>query len=202
MTHLKYQLEAGLNPKFAALLLSQVFKEIDEKKLEIKIESNSHSLKKVKKSYSRDSELFKIVLSDGLTIELVNSVITNEKVDCIVNGTNSVLKHMFGGSHAKAISEAGGPQVQKESDEYIAKNGPLIPSQCMVTSAGNLSAKQIIHVACPSWERKLTEFQNLENLKKLMVNVFDFAFNEIKCDSIAMGGLGGGVFGFDIELVA
>ena len=41
--------------------------------------------------------------------------------------------------------KAGGPIIQKESDAYVNKNGPVKTGQVAVTSAGNLSCKFLIH---------------------------------------------------------
>ena len=50
-----------------------------------------------------------------MTIEVLDTDITKLDVDAIANAANTQLKH--GGGVAGAISRAGGPAVQAESNE-------------------------------------------------------------------------------------
>ena len=63
------------------------------------------------------------LLGDILTVEVVQNDITKEQVDAITNAANGRLAH--GGGVAAAISRAGGPDINKESKEYIKKNGEI-----------------------------------------------------------------------------
>jgi O-acetyl-ADP-ribose deacetylase (regulator of RNase III) len=50
-----------------------------------------------------------------LTLEVQQADVTRLEVDAIANAANTQLKH--GGGVAAAIARAGGPAVQRESDE-------------------------------------------------------------------------------------
>ncbi|XP_022791123.1 poly [ADP-ribose] polymerase 9-like [Stylophora pistillata] len=76
-------------------------------------------------------------------IEVVQNDLTKENVDAIVNAANSWLKH--GGGVAGAIVKNGGYQIQTESDEYVAKHGPIKTGGIAVTKPGNLPCNIIIH---------------------------------------------------------
>jgi len=51
----------------------------------------------------------------AIEIEVAQADVTKLDVDAITNAANTRLKH--GGGVAAAISRAGGPEVQRESDE-------------------------------------------------------------------------------------
>ncbi|PFX25355.1 Poly [ADP-ribose] polymerase 9 [Stylophora pistillata] len=80
-------------------------------------------------------------------IEVVQNDLTKENVDAIVNAANSWLKH--GGGVAGAIVKNGGYQIQTESDEYVAKHGPIKTGGIAVTKPGNLPCNIIIHAVVP-----------------------------------------------------
>lgn len=118
--------------------------------------------------------------------------ITKLEVDAIVNAANSHLKH--GGGVAGAISRAGGPEIQKESDEYVRKYGPVEPGGVAVTSAGKMKAKYIIHTVGPIGDKE----GNDEIIKKAFENIFS-KVDKFKIESIAIPFIGTGIFGYPVE---
>ncbi|QTA37355.1 macro domain-containing protein [Thermosipho ferrireducens] len=136
------------------------------------------------------SVLFKTKISNTL-IEIVKGDITIEKTDAIVNAANSHLKH--GGGVAGAILRAGGKSIQHESDDYIRKNGPVPPGSIVVTNAGNLKAKYIIHAVGPIWHGGNSGEEEI--LKKALFNVLKKAV-ELELKSISIPAISSGIFGF------
>ena len=65
-------------------------------------------------------------------IEVQQADITKLEVDAIANAANTRLRH--GGGVAGAISRAGGPSVQAESDE----RAPIGLGEAVETSAGEM----------------------------------------------------------------
>ncbi|WP_448378452.1 macro domain-containing protein [Fervidobacterium sp.] len=128
----------------------------------------------------------------NVEIRFIVGDITKLEVDAIVNAANSYLQH--GGGVAGAISRTGGPEIQKESDEYVRKNGPVPPGSVAVTGAGNLKAKYIIHTVGPIGDKK----GNDEIMKKAFENVFSKA-DELAINSIAIPFVGTGIFGYPLE---
>ena len=63
------------------------------------------------------------------------------EVDAIANAANTQLLH--GGGVAGAISRAGGPAVQRESDE----RAPIGLGEAVETTAGDMPARWVIHAA-------------------------------------------------------
>jgi O-acetyl-ADP-ribose deacetylase (regulator of RNase III) len=74
-------------------------------------------------------------------LEVVQADVTNLEVDAIANAANTQLRH--GGGVAGAISRAGGPDVQRESDE----RAPIGLGQAVETTAGDMPARWVIHAA-------------------------------------------------------
>jgi O-acetyl-ADP-ribose deacetylase len=74
-------------------------------------------------------------------IEVVEGDITELEVDAIANAANTDLRH--GGGVAGAISRAGGPSIQAESDRVA----PIELGEAVATGAGELPARWVIHAA-------------------------------------------------------
>src|ERR671937_1002278 len=67
--------------------------------------------------------------------------VTKLEVDAIANAANTMLRH--GGGVAGAISRAGGPEVQRESDA----KAPIELGEAVETTAGDMPARWVIHAA-------------------------------------------------------
>jgi len=124
----------------------------------------------------------------GTIIQTVKGDITKENVDVIVNAANSQLIH--GGGVAGAIVREGGEIIQEESD----KIGYVPVGNAVITSAGRLKAKYVIHTVGPRWgegdeEKKLE--QAVLNALKLM--------KEKKLKKISLPAISTGIFGFPKE---
>lgn len=142
-----------------------------------------------------NSVLIERTLSTGQTLQIVQGDITIDEVDAIVNAANEQLQH--GGGVAWAISSRGGPTVQKESDEWIRKHGPVTHSHPAWTLGGLLPAKYIIHAVGPIWgdgdeDKKLSDAV-IGSLR---------AAGELKCKSISMPAISTGIFGFPKDRAA
>jgi O-acetyl-ADP-ribose deacetylase (regulator of RNase III) len=75
------------------------------------------------------------------TVEVLETDITTLEVDAIANAANTQLAH--GGGVAGAISRAGGPDVQRESD----RRAPIGLGEAVDTTAGNMPSRWVIHAA-------------------------------------------------------
>ncbi len=128
-------------------------------------------------------------LTSGQILQIVQGDITVDEVDAIVNAANEQLQH--GGGVAWAISKRGGPTVQKESDDWVRKHGPVPHSHPAWTLGGLLPAKYIIHAVGPVWGDG-DEDKKLSDAITGSLRVAD----ELKCKSISMPAISTGIFGF------
>jgi O-acetyl-ADP-ribose deacetylase (regulator of RNase III) len=77
--------------------------------------------------------------------------LTQEDVDAIVNAANSSL--MGGGGVDGAIHRAGGPAILDACKRIRATTHPngLPAGEAVITTGGNLRARQVIHTVGPVW---------------------------------------------------
>jgi O-acetyl-ADP-ribose deacetylase (regulator of RNase III) len=82
------------------------------------------------------------------SIELITGDITKQKVDAIVNAANSGL--LGGGGVDGAIHRAAGQALYDECRKIPAgPHGRCPTGQCVVTGAGRLPCKKVIHTVGP-----------------------------------------------------
>ena len=123
-------------------------------------------------------------------IKVVEGDLTTQPVDAIVNAANEDLQH--GGGVAAALVRAGGDEIQKESDEWVAEHGPIGPGRAAITSAGRLRARFIIHVAGPRYR----DGQDNEGLLAEAVTAALEAAALSGCRTVAMPAISAGLFGY------
>jgi O-acetyl-ADP-ribose deacetylase len=136
------------------------------------------------------------VFPTGQTIQIVQGDITTEEVDAIVNAANEQLQH--GGGVAWTISKRGGETIQKESDAWIRRHGPVSHTHPAWTSGGLLPAKYIIHAVGPVWDNDANDDKKLADAVTGSLRVAD----ELKCSSIALPAISTGIFGFPKDRAA
>jgi len=83
-------------------------------------------------------------------LAIIQGDITRQATDAIVNAANSGL--MGGGGVDGAIHRAGGPAILEECKQIVARQGRLPTGKAVITTGGNLPAKQVIHTVGPVWQ--------------------------------------------------
>lgn len=86
---------------------------------------------------------------NSAVLSLTRGDITRQNTDAVVNAANSGL--MGGGGVDGAIHRAGGPSILEECKKIVAKQGRLPTGKAVVTGAGNLRARYVIHTVGPVW---------------------------------------------------
>jgi O-acetyl-ADP-ribose deacetylase (regulator of RNase III) len=124
-------------------------------------------------------------------LELLDSDITEMDTDAIVNAANAQL--VLGGGVAGAIRQKGGPAIQQECD----KIGGTFIGGAVITTAGKLKAKYVIHAVGP----RMGEGDEDEKLKNATLNSLKRA-DKHNLKSIAFPAISAGIFGFPIDRCA
>lgn len=83
-------------------------------------------------------------------LELILGDITGQHVDAIVNAANSGL--LGGGGVDGAIHRVGGPTIMEECDRIRAERGGCPTGTAVVTGAGRLPCRAVIHTVGPRWK--------------------------------------------------
>ena len=126
-----------------------------------------------------------------MKIEILKGDITKMKVDAIVNAANSSL--MGGGGVDGAIHRAGGSEILEECRKIIARQGTCNTGEAVITTAGELPAKYVIHTVGPVWNGGTNnEAEKLANCYK---NSLLLAI-ENKIESIAFPNISTGIYGY------
>lgn len=123
-----------------------------------------------------------------ITIKLGN--ITKEDVDVIVNAANTGLRG--GGGVDGAIHRAAGPSVMEECRAI----GGCKTGDAVITNAGNLKARKIIHTVGPIWQGG--NHREPELLESAYENSLLLAKNE-NLRTIAFPAISTGVYGYPME---
>ncbi|HYG65243.1 MAG TPA: macro domain-containing protein [Thermoanaerobaculia bacterium] len=124
-------------------------------------------------------------------LELIEGDITALDVDAIVNAANEHLQ--LGGGVAGAIRQKGGPSIQEECDRI----GGTPVGTAVMTGAGNLKARQVIHAVGPRWGEG-DEDRKLASAVRAALALAD----RRGMRSIALPALSTGIFGFPLERAA
>ncbi|WP_286860263.1 MULTISPECIES: O-acetyl-ADP-ribose deacetylase [Sphingobacterium] len=130
-------------------------------------------------------------------VHVIKGDITKIEVDAIVNAANSSL--LGGGGVDGAIHRAGGPAILEECRMIVARQGGCKTGEAVITTAGNLHAKYVIHTVGPVWNG------GQRNEESLLANCY---FNSLRlavdngCTTIAFPNISTGIYRFPKNLAA
>jgi O-acetyl-ADP-ribose deacetylase len=130
-------------------------------------------------------------------LEIARGDLTREAVDAIVNAANSSL--LGGGGVDGAIHRGGGPAILEECRAIRARRGPLPPGQAVITTAGALPARRVIHTVGPIWHGGAAgEAETLASCYRASLALAD----EEGLTSVAFPSISTGAFGYPIDKAA
>ncbi|MBK0403669.1 O-acetyl-ADP-ribose deacetylase [Adhaeribacter sp. BT258] len=124
-------------------------------------------------------------------INVLQGDITKVRTDAIVNAANTSL--LGGGGVDGAIHRAGGPAILEACRQIVEKQGCCPTGEAVITTAGNLPAKYVIHTVGPVWHGgSRNEAEKLANcyrnsLKLAQANA---------CKTVAFPNVSTGVYGY------
>jgi len=130
-------------------------------------------------------------------IKLLLGDITKIGVDAIVNAANSSL--LGGGGVDGAIHRAGGRAILDECRKIVERQGGCPTGEAVITTAGNMPARFVIHTVGPVWHG------GMNNEDQLLANAYSNSLrlavdNGVK--TIAFPNISTGVYGFPKERAA
>ena len=127
-------------------------------------------------------------------IAVLRADITTLTVDAIVNAANSSLAG--GGGVDGAIHRAAGPELMRELQQRY-RGTPT--GSAVITGAGRLSARYVIHAVGPRWR------DGDHGEPDLLASAYRSAFGlaaEHGCTSVAAPSISTGIYGFPIAVAA
>ena len=130
-------------------------------------------------------------MSVNSKIQVIKADITKLQVDAIVNAANSSL--LGGGGVDGAIHRAGGPAILNECKIIVARQGGCKTGEAVITTAGKMPAKYVIHTVGPVWHGGTKG--EAEKLADCYRNSLLLAVQH-NCNSIAFPAISTGVYGF------
>jgi O-acetyl-ADP-ribose deacetylase (regulator of RNase III) len=125
----------------------------------------------------------------GLSIRIVKGDLVTREVDAIVNSSDSLLGMEEG--LAAAIKSAGGEKIESEAMEM----GPIAVGAAVVTGAGDLEARYVVHAAVMGPNGSTNE----DKLRMAVLNVLRRCC-ERDTQTLAMPVLGAGPGGLPISV--
>lgn len=123
--------------------------------------------------------------------ELLQGDITKIQADAIVNAANTSL--LGGGGVDGAIHRAGGKAILEDCQKIRNKQGGCKVREAVITTAGNLPAKFVIHTVGPVWNNGKSNEENL--LSCAYTNSLKLALDN-KIQTIAFPTISTGIYRF------
>ena len=131
------------------------------------------------------------------TIEVVVGDITTIPVDAIVNAANSQL--VGGGGVDGAIHRAAGPAIMRDLADRYGPNRFCPPGGAVITTAGRLPARWVIHAVGPIWRGgSAGEADTLASAYRTSLRLA----TDVGATSVSFPAISTGIYGYPAEEAA
>ena len=142
-----------------------------------------------------EEQQFKIAYASNKSFIVCVKDILAAPVDAIVNPANSHLAH--GGGLAAIIAREAGMELENECSKIINEQGQVPVGEAVLTNAGRLPFKGIIHAVGP----RMGTGEELKKINSAIVSVLDLA-NQKQWRSVAFPAISTGIFNVPISICA
>lgn len=132
-----------------------------------------------------------------MILEAIKGDITQIQVDAIVNAANTSL--LGGGGVDGAIHRVGGPAILEDCRKIVARQGGCKTGEAVITGAGKLPAKYVIHTVGPVWNGGAKNEE--EKLTACYLNSLQLALDH-QCKTVTFPGISTGIYRFPKEKAA
>ena len=160
------------------------------------VSSTEHSFYQLPVGGHENIAHFQVKTNSGRDIKLLiyEGDILKAPVSCIVNAANSSLACNAG--VAAAVAQAAGPTLVKELESHIKRFGKVQVGDIVITTAGNLKFRGVIHAVGPKWKDYLPVTQSkLQDCQNVLQTVILKCLDKVQsCNlkSIAISAIGSG----------
>ncbi len=142
---------------------------------------------------SEEASSVSAVCPSGALVRLVRGDITEQHVDAIVNAANSGL--LGGGGVDGAIHRRGGPEILAACKEIRLRSGRCPTGEAVVTVAGRLPCRSVIHTVGPVWRGGDQREEAL--LRRAYASSLRMA-HEVNARTVAFPSVSTGAYGYPI----
>ena len=130
-------------------------------------------------------------------LALVQGDITRIPADAIVNAANESLAG--GGGVDGAIHRAGGPAIMDDLEKRYGRGRRCPTGSAVVSAAGSLPAKWVIHAVGPRWSGgNVGERHLLISAYRTSLRLAD----ELGAESVSFPAISTGIYGYPVEAAA
>lgn len=130
-------------------------------------------------------------------IEVLKGDITKIEVDAIVNAANTSL--LGGGGVDGAIHKVGGTAILEDCQKIRSKQGGCKVGEAVITTAGKLPSKFVIHTVGPVWNNGKNNEEKL--LASAYLNSLQLAIDN-HVQSISFPNISTGIYKFPKQIAA
>jgi O-acetyl-ADP-ribose deacetylase (regulator of RNase III) len=121
----------------------------------------------------------------GRAFEVVTGDLLKEAVDAIVNAANGHLAH--GGGVAAAIARAAGPALEEDGDRIVSESGPIPVGEAVVTTAGRLPFKGVVHAVGPHMGIGQEEGRLVQALQAAFLRAHERGWTSLSFPAVSSG---------------
>lgn len=177
----------------ASTFLTSAYEEKDVLKSEfdwqLKNENNIHIIQRKSKHnlftsfLGKNAKVKKQIRQNGILTKIYQGSIIEARVDAIVNAANERLDN--GSGVAEVISNAAGSEMEMDCRTRMGQWLKVEVSGNIITCAGNLPCRWVIHAVGPRWSDYKDKEEALKSLYKTVVNILTTA-SERQMKSVVM----------------